>query len=223
MRRFILKDGLQGYVYIVPRLAKQLRNKGWLQRDCTKENLPHTHHGWAMELTDEGKEVVNVLLKGRGKFWTGLPSGDHHNQEARLGTDFIVVEYDHGLVTYDEDGLKDTNKFIKNQDCHGWMRIRSVTSITAQRRYYDAQDQHRVWFNAPTGMGEAKNAPIVESLEKYWEGHEHLYQDVVNLPPDQRPEVIDIEEHQAGMLDDIPNTADYLRDLADRLMGVPVM
>jgi hypothetical protein len=180
-----------------------------------------------MALTDEGHEVVNVLLKGKGKFWTGLPSGDHHNQEARLGTDFIVVHYDspgNHLVAYDEDGIDDTDQFLKGLLSHrGWLRIRAITSQAAVNRYGNAEDQQRVWFNAPTSMDEAKNAPIVESLDKYWEGNEHLYLDVVNLPPEQRPEIIDIEEHQAGMLDDIPNTADYLRDLAERLMGVPVM
>jgi hypothetical protein len=128
------------------------------------------------------------------------------------------------LVAYDEDGIDDTDQFLKGLLSHrGWLRIRAITSQAAVNRYGNAEDQQRVWFNAPTSMDEAKNAPIVESLDKYWEGNEHLYLDVVNLPPEQRPEIIDIEEHQAGMLDDIPNTADYLRDLAERLMGVPVM
>ena len=225
MRRFILKDGLQDCVKMHRNLATQLRNKGWVQRDTSHPTNANQLKGWVMVLTDEGKEVIDLLLKGKGKYWTGL-CGDHHQQEARLGTDFIVVYYPSaGLVAYDEDGLADTDEFLKKVNADNWLRIRAITSQAAINRYRDAEDQQRVWFNAPNGNDAAKNAPIVESLEHYWEGHENLYLDVVKLPPSERPEIIDVQEYLAGMMVDevIQGSApQYLRDLAERLMHIPV-
>jgi len=228
MRRFILKDGLQDCVKMHRNLATQLRNKGWVQRDTSHPTNANQLKGWVMVLTDEGKEVIDLLLKGKGKYWTGL-CGDHHQQEARLGTDFIVVEYTHGIESYDEDGITDTDTFLKGRAFHspirGWLRIRAITSQAAINRYRDAEDQQRVWFNAPNSLDEAKNASLVESLEHYWEGHENLYLDVVKLPPSERPEIIGVQEYLAGMMVDevIQGSApQYLRDLAERLMHIPV-
>ena len=141
-------------------------------------------------VTDDGAESA-IYMKGEqiapypyrnaegAIFWTGLPCGEENDKVVAEGTDFIVYTLNdnpgetHVFAEANPDSHFRTQEFLEKTDWNDWHRCRAMTAEDAVERYWDCQDQWRYYTNAEKGY-----VPTEEEV-----------QNLVQLPPEERPEI----------------------------------